>query len=40
VMRISRRRFSQLLESEPKVSLAIMRELAARVRRLEGVAHQ
>jgi CRP-like cAMP-binding protein len=40
VMRIAQRRFSQLLESEPKVSLAIMRELAARVRRLEGVAHQ
>jgi CRP-like cAMP-binding protein len=39
-MRIAQRRFSQLLESEPKVSLAIMRELAARVRRLEGVAHQ
>ncbi len=40
VMRISQRRFSQLLEAEPKVSLAIMRELAARVRRLEGESRQ
>jgi CRP-like cAMP-binding protein len=40
VMRISQRRFRQLLEAEPKVSLAIMRELAARVRRLEGESHQ
>lgn len=40
VMCISQRRFSQLLEAEPKVSVAIMRELAARVRRLEGESHQ
>lgn len=40
VMRISRRRFSQLLEAEPNVALAILRELAARVRRLEGGADQ
>jgi CRP-like cAMP-binding protein len=40
VMRISQRRFCQLLEAEPRVSLAIMRELAARVRRLEGESHQ
>ena len=40
VMRISKRRFGQMLEAEPKVSLAIMRELAARVRRLEGESHQ
>lgn len=40
VMRISRDRFCRLLEAEPNVSLAIMRELAARVRRLEGDAHQ
>lgn len=39
VMRISQRRFRELVEAEPKVSLAIMRELAARVRRLEGEAH-
>lgn len=40
VMRISQCRFCELLEAEPKVSLAIMRELAAWVRRLEGSAHQ
>jgi signal-transduction protein with cAMP-binding, CBS, and nucleotidyltransferase domain len=40
VMRISQSQFSQLLEAEPKVGLAIMRELAARVRRLEGETHQ
>lgn len=40
VMSISQRRFRELLEAEPRVSLVIMRELAARVRRLEGESHQ
>lgn len=34
-MAISQQRFRELLESEPKIAFAIMRELAARVRRLE-----
>jgi CRP-like cAMP-binding protein len=37
-MVISRQRFQELLESEPKIAFAIMRELAARVRRLEQSA--
>jgi CRP-like cAMP-binding protein len=38
-MVISQQRFRELLESEPKIAFAIMRELAARVRRLEQNAH-
>jgi CRP/FNR family cyclic AMP-dependent transcriptional regulator len=34
-MAISQQRFRELLEEEPKIAYAIMRELAARVRRLE-----
>jgi CRP/FNR family transcriptional regulator, cyclic AMP receptor protein len=40
VMRISQRRFCKLLGAEPKVAFGMMRELAARVRRLEGESHQ
>jgi CRP-like cAMP-binding protein len=40
VMRISQGRFCRLLEEEPNVSVAMLRELAARVRRLESQAHQ
>jgi CRP-like cAMP-binding protein len=34
-MAISQQRFRELLEAEPKIAFAIMRELAGRVRRLE-----
>lgn len=37
-MVISQRRFRELLEAEPKIAFAIMRELAERVRRLEQSA--
>ena len=37
-MVISQARFRELLEAEPKIAFAIMRELAARVRRLEQSA--
>ena len=35
VMRISQRHFREMVESEPKIASAIMRVLAARVRRVE-----
>jgi voltage-gated potassium channel len=38
-MSISQSRFRELLESEPKIAFAIMRELAARVRRVEADTH-
>jgi CRP-like cAMP-binding protein len=34
-MMLSRRPFLKLLEQEPKIALALMEELAGRVRRLE-----
>jgi CRP/FNR family transcriptional regulator len=37
-MAISQQRFREFLSSEPKIAFAIMRELAARVRRLEQTA--
>jgi CRP-like cAMP-binding protein len=37
-MAISQQRFREFLEAEPKVAFAIMRELAARVRRVEQSA--
>jgi voltage-gated potassium channel len=39
VMSISQTRFRELLEAEPKIAFTIMRELAARVRRVEADAH-
>jgi CRP-like cAMP-binding protein len=39
-MRISRRRFHQLLESEPSIAVRVLQELAARVRNLEEQAYR